>query len=140
LFVLAHGVSMVISFRLRSQRDRDRVAELLEVSGMSIRLMYWGLIILLVAGIVAGSMGGHWGRGWIWAALGTLAVVMVIMYAVATPYYGRMRAATGIARYKEAAAKYRPPATERDLDDLATSTDRSCWRLLVASAWSSSSG
>lgn len=121
VFVLAHGVSMLISFRLRRQRDRTLQAELLEVSGMSNGLMYVGLLVLVLAGVLAGIMGGHWGRGWIWAALGTLVVVIVIMYAVASPFYGRMRAAAGIAPYKDAAAKYKPPATERDLDELATS-------------------
>ena len=32
-------------------------------------LMYVGLLVLLAAGIVAGFMGDHWGRVWIWAAL-----------------------------------------------------------------------
>ncbi len=66
-------------------------------------------------------MGGHWGRGWIWAALGTLVVVMAVMYALATPFYGRMRAAAGVGGMGRTADQFKPPATDADLEALATS-------------------
>jgi hypothetical protein len=120
-FVAAHGVSMITAFQLREERERARQAALLEASGAGIGLMYIGLLLLLVAGIVAGFMGNHWGRGWIWASLGTLVVVIAVMYAVATPFYGRMRTAAGLPATADNAAKYKPPATEADLDQLAAS-------------------
>ena len=121
LFVLAHGASMLVSFRLRSERDPARQAALFELSSSGINLMYVGLVILLAAGIAAGFMGGHWGRGWIWAALGTLVVVMAVMYSVATPFYGRMRAAAGAAVPKQVVARMQPPPTPEDLQNLAIS-------------------
>jgi hypothetical protein len=120
-FVAAHGVSMITAFQLRGERDRARQAALLEASGAGIGLMYIGLLLLLVAGVVAGFMGNHWGRGWIWASLATLVVVIAVMYAVGTPFYGRMRTAAGLPAYAEKAAAYKPPVTETDLEQLATS-------------------
>jgi hypothetical protein len=120
-FVMAHGVSMLIAFRLRGERDRARQAHLLELSGLSVGLMYIGLGVLLLAGIVAGFMGGFWGRGWIWAALAILVLVIAMMYAVATPFYGRMRAAAGVPGAEQLAAKLKPPPSVADLDALATS-------------------
>ena len=120
-FVAAHGVSMVAAVRLRGERDRVRQVALLDVSAAGVGLMYVGLLVLLAAGIVAGFMGNHWGQAWIWAALVTLVVVIVVMYAVATPFYGRMRAAAGIGQWAERRDRYKPPATEADLDLLATS-------------------
>jgi len=120
-FVAAHGVSMVAAIRLRGERDRIRQVALLDVSAAGVGVMYVGLLILLAAGIVAGFMGDHWGRVWIWAALVTLVLVIVVMYAVATPFYGRMRAAAGIGQWAERRDRYKPPATEADLDMLATS-------------------
>lgn len=120
-FVLAHGISMVVSFRLRGERDRARQALLLELSGMSVGLMYIGLGVLLLAGIAAGFLGDHWGRAWIWAAIGTLVVVIAVMYGVATPFYGRMRAAAGVPGSEKMAARLKPPASPEDLDALATS-------------------
>ena len=118
-FVALHGVSLVTSFRLRGERDRTRQVQLLELSQLAAGLMYIGLLLLLVAGIVAGFMGDHWGRGWIWASLGALVVTAIVMYAVGTSFYGRMRAAAGLPASAEAAAKFKPPATEADLDALA---------------------
>ena len=125
-FVMAHGVSMVIAFQLRGERDRVRQAHLLELSGLSVGLMYVGLGVLLVAGIVAGFMGSFWGRAWIWAALVILVVVIAVMYAVATPFYGRMRAAAGVPGTEQLAGRLKPPPAPEDLDRLATS-NRPIW-------------
>lgn len=122
LFVAAHGASMLVAFRLRSTRDRERIAELLQMSAYSLGLLYIGLLIMLVGGIVAGFMGNHWGSLWIWAALGILTVVIVVMYMVATPFYGRMRAAAGIEGFVEKADRYKPPATPDQLEQLASSS------------------
>lgn len=84
--------------------------------------MYVGLGVLLLAGILAGFMGGHWDRLWIWVALGTLVVVLAVMYAVATPFYGRMRAAAGIPGSEQLAARLNPPPTPDDLSQMAGSS------------------
>lgn len=120
-FVAAHGVSMVAAFKLRGERDRSRQAALLELSGIGVGVSYVGLLVLLAAGILAGFMGDHWGRGWIWASLGTLIAVAVVMYVVATPFYGRMRAAAGVSGMGQSADRFKPPATDADLDALAAS-------------------
>jgi len=129
-FVLAHGVSMLVSFRLRTERDRARQAHLLELSSIGVGLTYIGLTLLLVAGIAAGFLGDHWGRLWIWAALGTLAVVIAVMYAVATPFYGRMRMAAGVAVPEAVSARTADAPTPEELNRLATST-RPFWLAAV---------
>ena len=120
-FIAAHGASMFASFRLRSVSDRGRVLELLDLSSMSLGIMYIGLAILLAAGIAAGFTGDFWGDAWIWASIAILVVILAVMYAVATPFYGRMRVAAGDPRYVEKAASFNPPATPADLGGLATS-------------------
>jgi hypothetical protein len=129
LFVMAHGASMVIAMRLRAVTDRAQQAALLEVSALSTGAMYIGLALLLIGGIWAGFAGNHWGRAWIWAALGVLVVVLAVMYSVATPYYGRMRAAAGVTG-GAAPDQFKPPATEADLAGLATS-QRPFWLAAV---------
>ncbi len=129
-FVLAHGISMLVSFRLRTERDRARQAHLFELSSAGINLMYIGLGLLLVAGVAAGFLGGHWGRGWIWTAIGVLVVVMGVMYAVATPFYGRMRVAAGAPVPDQIKARYGSSVTDADLAELATS-NRPMWLAAV---------
>jgi len=47
--------------------------------------------------------------------------VIAAMYAVATPFYGRMRAAAGVPGSEQFAARFKPPPTPSDLEALATS-------------------
>ena len=96
VFALAHGVSVAVGLRLRGVQSREQIAALLELSGMAIGGLYVGLLLLLIGGVWAGFAGDHWGRLWIWVALGILVVIIVAMYAIATPFYGRMRAAAGV--------------------------------------------
>ncbi len=106
-FLLAHGASANVALKLRSERSRESVCTLLDLSTASYNLMYGSLALLLVAGIVAGFMGNWWGRLWIWAALVSLVVVMVLMYVVATPYYTQLRIAAGMPYF--AGRKMQPP-------------------------------
>ena len=97
LFALAHGVSAFAAFAIRAAKDDSvKVRTLVEVSGYSLGVMYIGLLMLLVGGIWAGIYGGHFGRGWIWAAIVVLVVVIGAMYAMASRYYGQVRNAVGL--------------------------------------------
>jgi plastocyanin len=89
-FLAAHGVSMFVLFRLRKERDPQKVSDLLALSSSSITGFYYGLGVLLLGGIVAGFQGHWWGRAWIWAAIGALVIVTVAMYGMARPYYKRV--------------------------------------------------
>jgi hypothetical protein len=93
VFALSHGVSVAVAFAIRGA-GRERVAALLELSQMAVGGLYVGLVLLLVGGVWAGFAGGHWGRGWIWAALAILVAILVAMYAIATPYYATLRVAS----------------------------------------------
>jgi plastocyanin len=96
--LISHGVSMAVTFRLRAERDPARAVTLLETSSSTITAFYLSLAVLLLGGIVAAFDGGWWGYGWIWASLATLVVIFVAMYALARPYYQRIRfVATALA-------------------------------------------
>jgi hypothetical protein len=96
VFALAHGVSIAVALRLRGSSSREGIGALLGLSQLSLGALYVGIVMLLVGGIWAGFAGDHWGRLWIWVAIGILVVVIGAMYAMATPFYGRMRVAAGI--------------------------------------------
>jgi len=89
-FLAAHGVSMVVLFRLRRERGPGKVAGLLEISAASAKLLYPSLAVLLVAGVVAGFLGHWWSQAWIWVAIAVLVLATLAMYALATPYYRRV--------------------------------------------------
>jgi hypothetical protein len=90
-FVLAHGVSAFAAFRLRRATDATEARLLLGLSSTSLSLAYGSLLLLLIAGVAAGFMGGWWGHAWIWISVGLLLVIAIAMYAVGTRYYVGVR-------------------------------------------------
>ena len=95
-FVLFHGVSISAALRLRKERDRRRIAELLQLSGSTLLGMYVSLGWLIAFGIVAGIQGGWWNDGWFWLSVAILVAVVGEMSAVARPYYQRVKEAVEV--------------------------------------------
>jgi Predicted integral membrane protein (DUF2269) len=96
-FVMFHGASIVASLQLWRERDRKRIAELLQLSGSSLRGMYVSLVWLVLFGVVAGIQSGvYTHQGWFWVSLGILVVVAGEMSAVARPYYQRVKEAVEV--------------------------------------------
>lgn len=113
LFAFGHGTSAVVSFKVRGERDRARVAALLDVSQVSTAVMYAGLLVLLAGGIAAGIVGQWFGQLWIWAAIVILVVTTFVMYAVASAYYGQLHGALGQQAYRRKGA---PPEPASDAE------------------------
>ena len=121
LFVMGHGASMWTSDQIRRERDPARIRTLLELSSRSLGLVYVSLLTLLIFGIVAGVMGGYFSQGWIWAAIVVLITVIVLMYALASRYYSRVREAVGMRSYQT--PKDAPDPTPVSAEELALLVD-----------------
>jgi hypothetical protein len=120
IFVASHGVAIWMVMLLPRQRDRTRMAALLDLSSASLGGLYVGLLLLLVGGIWAGIAGNWFGRLWIWVALGVFIVVAVAMYAVATPYFRTLRGAVGVrSQYGPKDAPDPVPLPDAELQALA---------------------
>jgi len=90
-FLIAHGVSMWVAFRVRGETNRDVIAALLGLSARGNQLLYLGLILLGI-----GGLGAAWNVGWLlapWvvASYVVLVIVIVGMYALGAAYYYRLR-------------------------------------------------
>jgi hypothetical protein len=95
VFAVCHGVSMFVAFRIRSQRNPQAIVAAMEASSAAIGPMYLGLLLLIVGGLGAAAGANLWFEPWIIASAVVLIVVVGVMYAVATPYYVRVREAVG---------------------------------------------
>jgi uncharacterized membrane protein len=95
MFVAGHGVSMFVVFQVRRERDRARLAPLLDLSGWSLGVAGIGLLVLFVSGILAGLVLGSWGRWWIWVALALFVVIGIVMTPVGGTYLRNLRLAIG---------------------------------------------
>jgi hypothetical protein len=121
-FVLSHGVSAFVAFRVRAEHEPARIAALLDLSASSLGAMYTSLLVVFVAGVVAAIVGGYFnGRFWPWAAIATLIVVAGAMYPLATEHYTRLRRALGLKTGREKPGD--PPAVPLDAAGLAALLD-----------------
>lgn len=91
LFVFAHGTSAFATFQIRGMRDPAIVSGYLALSLNATRVAYVGLLLLLVGGAGAATSNAFWSQFWVWGSVIVLIVVTVTMYAVASPYYMRLR-------------------------------------------------
>ena len=57
MFAAGHGVSMFVVFQARKEKDRSRLAALLDLSGWSLAVAGIGLLVILISGVVAGPCG-----------------------------------------------------------------------------------
>jgi amino acid transporter len=90
-FLIAHGASAAVIFRLRRERDLNAIRVLLDLSRRANGVANACLMLLIVAGVVAGFMGGWWGQYWIWAALGALVLISVAMLGIGSGPLVRIR-------------------------------------------------
>ena len=111
-FFMAHGASAAMAFRLKNERQLDRVRAILDLSNASQPIALVALIVLLLAGISAGIMGGWFVQGWIWASLGLVVVLGGWMTFYASRYYVPLRRALGMAYRGESA---QPPASDEEI-------------------------
>lgn len=91
-FLLGHGASAATAWKLRAERWPEHVQAQVELlNGCGKRRPGPGDCV----GHRGWLHGGFWGRGWIWAALGVLVLLSVLMMMLGTSSYARIRSALG---------------------------------------------
>lgn len=122
MFVAGHGVSMFVVFQVRRERDRTKLAALLDLSGVSLGVAGIGLLVLFISGIAAGFARDSWGSGWLWVALGLFIVISIVMTPVGGTYLRGLRLAIGQrARNAKPGDPDPVPATDAELAALQVS-------------------
>jgi hypothetical protein len=120
-FFYTHGAPGLVAFRLRSERDPQRIQAMIQIyaNDRVFGLQYGTLLLLLVSGIVTGFLGEWWGEGWIWLSLILLIGITVAMFAIGTSYYTRVRKAVGMEyMVKGKVQPAEPPASPAELESL----------------------
>lgn len=95
VFAIAHGVSIFAAFRVRGERDPKVVAAILGLSKVAVGLLYVGLLLLGIGGLGAAWSAATLLAPWAIASYIVLVVVLGVMYALATPYYVKVRELVG---------------------------------------------
>ena len=109
-FLLAHGASAAVMFRVRVEREPARIHALLDLAQAFSLSVTVTSSLLLITGIIAGFMGGWWGRGWIWTALALFIAISFAMSFMGRLYFDRVRRAIGVATGEDRKKKVQPEA------------------------------
>jgi hypothetical protein len=94
-FAAGHGVTMYVAFALRREKDRARMAALLDLSGWSLGTAGVAVLVVLIAGILDGIVAGSWDRLWIWASLVLLIAIGIAMTPIGGAWFNKLRVALG---------------------------------------------
>ena len=100
-FILMHVVSAGAWFRLRGERNFERIRALQRLCVATMAAAYIFLALLLLTGTIAGYVRGWWGPGWMWLALGVFAGICILMSAVSQRYLDRIRRGARVENYAE---------------------------------------
>jgi hypothetical protein len=93
VFLGAHGASMAVLYRIRGERDRKKILDLITLSGGTTIPMYVGLAGIVVSGVLAGIKLQSFKHWWVWLAIVILVATIGLMYGVAKPYFARVKLA-----------------------------------------------
>ena len=91
VFLIAHGVSMWVAFRIRGETNRDVVSAFLGLSARGSQVMYVGLILLGIGGLGAAASAGWLTAGWVIASYVTVVVIFLLMYMLGAGFYYPLR-------------------------------------------------
>lgn len=120
LFFIAHGTSMAVGFRLKRERDPQRIAALLDLSSWSLGVVpSIAFLVGVVAGIAAGIMRGWFGQAWIWIALVLLVAATAYMTPMVATRLNVIRSAAGTRAMNPFSRKPAEPPPAHDPAELA---------------------
>ena len=119
-FLLAHGHSAAMGFRLRQERSPEAIRSLTDLSRQTTPVTYVFLLLIIITGVILGFQGQWWGRAWIWTALVVLIVTIAAMGGLARRYY-KLREAAGVPAGPGARPKPESSASPEAVSELAAS-------------------
>jgi hypothetical protein len=107
-FLMAHGVSAMMLFKVSRERSYDNLCNYLEISSLAMRPAMLALHGVELTGITLTIMGRWWMMGWIWAALALFIGVGFVMGKFAAGYMHSVRKAMGIVTPRDLKKGLRP--------------------------------
>ncbi|MBI3164772.1 MAG: hypothetical protein HYZ24_08820 [Chloroflexi bacterium] len=115
-FLLAHGVSVIVAFSLKAERDPQKIRFMLDLSAASYPWMIRLMWAFLIFGIIAAFMGGFQARIWPWLSLVLGFLIVVAMGLFGTNVYSDARKLLGL-RYS-VKGKWFPPEPAGNIEEV----------------------
>ncbi len=116
-FFLAHGASIAMAFKVRSETDFARIRAMLDLSGSMFMAMVIAFLGMGLTGLVMPFILKIWNKGWIWASVVLMLVVFFHMMFMNDKRYKHLRRMVGLPYMiggKEFPAE--PPASQAEVE------------------------
>jgi hypothetical protein len=122
-FVMGHGASVALSFRLKHEKEISRVQAMLDLSGSMWVVYMLSLLLMFIVGIILSFMGDWWSEGWVWASTISFIVVTVWMFYLGQKDYHPLRKAFGMP-FRDLKGEHpaEEPAAEAEREALIAAT------------------
>ena len=95
-FFLAHGASVAMAFKIRSETNFERIRALLDLSASTIGIMFMSFLAMGLTGLILPFIMKLWGKGWIWASIILMVLVVVQMGVMNDKRYKTLRKLVGL--------------------------------------------
>jgi len=95
-FFLAHGTSVAMAFRLRYEKELERIRAMLDLSASTIQVMFISFLLLGLTGLALPFMLKLWNKGWIWTSIVLMLLVVVQMGLMSEKRYKHLRKLVGL--------------------------------------------
>lgn len=116
-FFLAHGASIAMAFQIRKETDFVRIRAMLDLSSSTFMVMLISFLTLGLTGLIMPFILRIWNKGWIWASIVLMVVVVVQMGFMNEKRYKTLRKLVGLPYMKgnkEFPAE--PPASQSEVE------------------------
>lgn len=95
-FFLTHGTSVAMAFKIRSETNFNRIRAMLELSSSTFMTMILSFAFMGLTGLILPFILKLWGKGWIWASIILMVIVMVQMGFMNDKRYKTLRKLVGL--------------------------------------------
>lgn len=95
LFFLAHGASVAMAFQIRKEKDFARIGAMLDLSMTTMGVMFISFVVMGITGLIMPFILQLWGKGWIWASIVLMVLVLFHMMFMNDKRYKHLRRMIG---------------------------------------------
>ncbi|PWB76344.1 MAG: hypothetical protein C3F07_03780 [Anaerolineales bacterium] len=95
-FFLAHGASIAMAFKIRGETDFARIRAMLDLSASTIGVMFISFLVMGLTGLVMPFILKIWNKGWVWASIILMVIVLVQMGVMNDKRYKHLRRMVGL--------------------------------------------
>lgn len=118
-FFLAHGTSVAMAFKIRSETNFDRIRAMLDLSSSTVNVMFYSFLAMGLTGILLPFILKLWNRGWIWVSIVLMVIVFFRMVFMTETRYKLLRKLIGLP-YMQGAKEFpaETPSSQQEVNAL----------------------